>query len=180
MTDRDRLLERVIAELKQPVGMDPAARRRLLDAARADSPPGPAGALAAWLRRRPLRLALASAAGAAVVALAVIIAPRGPAGGPERAGAAGQTTPVRFVLAAPARHGVTLVGDFNNWDRDATPLERSGTGDEWSVTVPLAPGRHAYAFVVDGTRWVPDPSAPRAPDDGFGIPSSVILIPERM
>jgi len=168
MTDRDPLLDRVIAELKQPVAVDPAARRRLLDAALAGSRRRPAAALL----RRLAPVAVAAAAGIALVVLA------GP--GAERERGERWTMPVRFALAAPAARGVALVGDFNDWDPDATPLEPVGAGDEWAVTVRLRPGRHAYAFVVDGTQWVPDPTAPLAPDDGFGVPSSVIFIPERM
>jgi|SRR5690554_4925442 hypothetical protein len=166
MIDRDPLLDRVIAELKQPVEVDPAARRGLLDAALAGSRRRLGGALL----RRPAAVALAAAAGIVLAVLAWPGAGREPG---ER-----WTMPVRFALAAPAARGVALVGDFNDWDRDATPLEPSAAGNEWSVTVRLAPGRYTYAFVVDGTRWVPDPSAPRAPDDGFGIPTSVILVPE--
>jgi hypothetical protein len=47
------------------------------------------------------------------------------------------------------------------------------------VDVPLAPGRHLYAFVVDGTRWTPDPNAPLAPGDDFGAPNSVIMVGEK-
>ncbi len=172
MIDRDPLLDRVIAELKQPIEVDPAARKRLLDATRASPPRSLPGAVAAALWRRPALVALAAAAG---IVLAVLAGPGADEEGGER-----WTTPVRFALAAPAVRGVALVGDFNDWDPKATPLEPSGSGDEWAVTVRLRPGRHAYAFVVDGTRWVPDPTAPRAPDDGFGVPSSVILIPERL
>jgi len=46
----------------------------------------------------------------------------------------------------------------------------------WVVTVPLPPGRYRYAFLVDGTTWVPDPDAPRTIDDDFGRPNSVLTI----
>jgi len=42
--------------------------------------------------------------------------------------------------------------------------------------VPLAPGRYRYAFLVDGSRWLADPAAPRARDDEFGTPSSVVTV----
>jgi len=58
----------------------------------------------------------------------------------------------------------------------ATPLHTAAAGGLWAVTVPLAPGRYRYAFVVDGKRWQPDPSAPPAPDDEFGSPSSVVTV----
>jgi 1,4-alpha-glucan branching enzyme len=83
---------------------------------------------------------------------------------------------VKFVLVAPQAARVSLVGDFNRWDPAATPMERTPTGGTWSVVIPLTAGRHEYAFVVDGKQWLPDPSAPLAPVDGFGAPNSVVLV----
>jgi 1,4-alpha-glucan branching enzyme len=81
--------------------------------------------------------------------------------------------PVRFALRVPASSEVALVGDFNDWRRDADPLAR-GNG-EWSVTLKLRPGRYRYSFLVDGHRWVADQSTP-AGDDDFGTPTSVITV----
>jgi 1,4-alpha-glucan branching enzyme len=86
---------------------------------------------------------------------------------------------VEFVLTAPEASQVMLVGDFNGWSPGATPLRASQRGGIWSVTVPLTPGRHEYAFLVDGKQWLPDPRAPRAPADDFGVPNSVLTVPER-
>jgi len=83
---------------------------------------------------------------------------------------------VRFELAASGAARVTLVGDFNGWDRQATPMRRAQAPGVWTVSLPLARGRHAYGFVVDGVRWVPDPAAPLAPEDGFGGVNSVIIV----
>ena len=82
---------------------------------------------------------------------------------------------VQFVLAAPKASQVTVVGDFNAWDPQATPLSRQD-GGPWVASIPVSPGRHVYAFIVDGDRWVPDPAAPLAPEDGFGIRNSVIVV----
>ncbi|OLB51907.1 MAG: hypothetical protein AUI08_01980 [Gemmatimonadetes bacterium 13_2_20CM_2_65_7] len=82
---------------------------------------------------------------------------------------------MRFVLVAPGAQHVSLAGTFNHWDPRATPLVRSGAGDLWTATLSLPPGQHQYAFVVDGTRWVPDPTAP-AVDDGFGRRNSVLTL----
>lgn len=82
---------------------------------------------------------------------------------------------VPFVLLAPEAVRVAIVGDFNDWDPAATPLRRAGE-HAWWVVVPLRPGRYRYSFVVDGTRWVADPSAPRAADNDFGPESSVVTI----
>lgn len=69
---------------------------------------------------------------------------------------------------------VSVVGDFNDWDVTTTPmtLDRGA----WSASLPLAPGRHVYAFVINGTRWRADPRAPRATDADFGRPGSVLLV----
>jgi hypothetical protein len=82
---------------------------------------------------------------------------------------------VRFVFVAPYASRVSLVGDFNGWNPSAMPMRRSADGRAWLLDVPLPPGRHVYAFVVDGD-LAPDPSAPRAGDEDFGVPSSVVLV----
>jgi len=82
---------------------------------------------------------------------------------------------VRFVLVEPGARRVALVGDFNGWSADATPLVVDGREGTWEVSVPLPPGRHQYAFVVDGVRWVADPAAPTTMDD-FDTPSSVVRV----
>jgi hypothetical protein len=82
---------------------------------------------------------------------------------------------VRFVLAAPDAHQVSVAGTFNQWDPHATPLVRAGGNGVWSATITLPAGQHQYVFVVDGERWVPDPTAP-AVDDGFGRRNSVLTL----
>lgn len=81
---------------------------------------------------------------------------------------------VKFVLVAPQAAQVSVVGDFNEWSPTATPMTRQG--GTWTATVPLQPGRHIYAFVVNGEQWMPDPAAPLAPEDGFGVSNSVVLV----
>jgi 1,4-alpha-glucan branching enzyme len=57
--------------------------------------------------------------------------------------------PVNFVcMATEARH-VSLVGDFNDWQPQATPMKRQPDGC-WLVQVQLGPGHHHYQFLVDG------------------------------
>jgi len=82
--------------------------------------------------------------------------------------------PTQFVYDGPARR-VVLVGDFNNWDEQATPLEREPGSALWSVTVPIQRGRHIYAFLVDSV-WTVDKRAPVARDPDFGVTGSVILV----
>ena len=96
----------------------------------------------------------------------------------SEAESAAMPVPVQFLFAGRART-VALVGDFNGWDADSMPLTRVPGTDNWITSVPIVPGRHVYAFVVDGTRWEIDPDAPVAPDDDFGKPGSVILVKPR-
>lgn len=81
----------------------------------------------------------------------------------------------KFVFNAQSASRVTIVGDFNDWDPEASPLQKMGKG-VWTITIPLAPGRYQYTFVVDGTTWVADPVAPRTLEDDFGQPNSIITV----
>ena len=54
-------------------------------------------------------------------------------------------------------------------------MQRDASGTTWSARIPLEPGRHEYAFVVDGQRWVIDPLAPQVPDAGFGPTNAVVI-----
>jgi hypothetical protein len=69
---------------------------------------------------------------------------------------------VRLMFDAPDARRVAVAGDFNRWNADATQLTRDEGSRRWSVTLALREGEHRYAFVVDGTRWVPDPRAGRS------------------
>jgi hypothetical protein len=82
-------------------------------------------------------------------------------------------TLVRFIFVGQAT-SVSLVGDFNAWGATPTQLRVAHNG-AWTASVPLPKGRHEYAFIVDGKRWVPDPFAPTNPDE-FEANSSVITI----
>lgn len=84
---------------------------------------------------------------------------------------------VRFQLAAPGAHTVALVGDFNDWMKNAIVLQPADKPGVWTASVPLTPGRHEYAFVVDGKRWVPDPYAVTHRDE-YDVESSVIRVGE--
>ncbi len=169
----DELVTRVADELKRPVRLDPALDVRVMAEVRAH-PRRRRG----WLLRHrtisitPLGILARAAALAAIVAGTMFAVFRlRPA--PPTVSAAGA---VPFVVYAPGARSVALVGDFNDWDKAATPLRPTGSTGAWVVTVALPPGRYRYAFVVDGTRWLADPGAPRAPDDDFGTPNSVLTV----
>lgn len=193
---------RIAAPLRALERTAPDFTHRVMRAVRAESNasaeavPRPRGT--PWWRRRltislslsPLG-ALAAAAAIAIVALlgrdvakrsssptVQRVAALTPADTPHVATAARTDTVhvVRFVLLAPNAQSVALVGDFNSWQRGATPLRRTGADGLWTATVRIPPGAHQYAFIVNGTRWVPDPSAPTTVSDDFGTTTSVITV----
>jgi len=168
----DPRLERMLAELRRPVQLDPAVDRRAIEAIRKGRPGiGPGWArYGGWI------------AGAAVAAglLVTLVGP--PRGGPARPGShpviltATHGRSVQLRLVAPSSSAVVVVGDFNDWDPVATPLRLTGEAGVWVVELRLPPGRYRYTFLVDGRRWVRDPSEPPAPDSDFGAPMSVITV----
>jgi hypothetical protein len=174
--DREEdVLDRVIDQLRQPVEMDPTLDAAVMSRVAAGG--DRLGRLAAawdWARR-PRDISVSPLAGlglaAALVGIVVWLAGRNP----QAASAAAGPSTVQFVVVAPGAASVSLVGDFNDWDGGATPMQAAKSGALWSVTVPLTPGRYRYAFLINGTRWLADPAAPRVQDD-FDAPSSVVTV----
>ncbi|MBV9109259.1 MAG: glycogen-binding domain-containing protein, partial [Gemmatimonadetes bacterium] len=145
----------------------------------------PLAALLAWLwSPTPVRLTLRPAYAAALVVLAavgfVLSRPhraafvRAPL--PPAAAAAQEAPPVyvQFRIRVPDAHSVAVAGTFTGWKPSVALKETSP--DEWTALVPLRPGVHDYAFVIDGRRWMPDPNAPQV-DDSFGGTNSRISLP---
>ena len=82
----------------------------------------------------------------------------------------------RFLLHAPKARQVALVGDFNDWAREGTPMSDPDENGVWTVSVPLQAGRYQYKFLVDGKQWVVEPDAPAYHPDGFGGRNSLLEI----
>jgi hypothetical protein len=83
--------------------------------------------------------------------------------------------PTQFVLDQRSARRVSIVGEFNGWDASKTPLTRLESG-LWTVTIPLTPGRHVYAFVLDDTLVTADPRAPKVRDADYGREGSVVMV----
>jgi hypothetical protein len=191
----DPYVEWIAREAKRAVAVDPMAVERVMARVRLESPPVVRGGGWRWIlqpRSLPLSPLLGAALAAGLVGIGVLLGhiqlDRGgqtPTGrsstvAEPRPPLAATDTVIKFVLVAPHASTVAVVGDFNNWDAQATPMTRTPTGGTWSVAIPLRAGRHVYAFVVNGangsTQWVADPTAPLAPEDGLGAPNSVVLV----
>ena len=81
-----------------------------------------------------------------------------------------------FVFHDDAAASVSVAGDFNDWSQLATPLKRDASG-LWSteVRVPSA-GRFEYKFIINGQRWIEDPSNGMKAPDNYGGLNSVLVI----
>ncbi|RMG68147.1 MAG: glycoside hydrolase [Nitrospirae bacterium] len=78
--------------------------------------------------------------------------------------------------AAPDARSVVIVGDFNNWDRKATPLKHLKNGD-WTVTINLERGRqYQYRYLIDDHIWENDWFADQYVPSPFGSDNSVVSV----
>jgi len=171
-------VERLARHLRRAVRINPALDERVMRAITALPGPGRTtwlGEVWRWLKR-PHQLTLTPLGGlAAAAAVAGVVGltrmDSRPPAPPEE-----DSRALQFVLVAPHATRVSLVGDFNDWDATRTPMRQTGTEALWTVVVPLVPGRYHYAFFVDDSRWLADPSAPVARDEDYGAPSSVLTV----
>ena len=69
-----------------------------------------------------------------------------------------------FRFRCPGARSVALVGDFNDWNASAHPMDYDTDLELWSITLSLSPGRYEYKFFVDGREWWNDPNAPALPN----------------
>lgn len=203
---RDPLIERVAGELRRPESSSDVARAesraRIMAAIQAEGPLARPARPAVKRVRRALRwlaaprsVRVSPIAGLAMAAAIVWLAMTGrraPRAGVQTAGTSSATASaglpagtrlaslgpgaVQFAFIAPTASRVALVGDFNGWGADANLLRQDPATGVWTAAVRLPPGRYVYAFVIDGRTWVADPTAPRAPDNEFGTPNSVLVV----
>jgi 1,4-alpha-glucan branching enzyme len=81
---------------------------------------------------------------------------------------------IQFSFAAGSAKKVSLVGEFNDWNPDADPMERNGT-ETWTKTKMLPPGNLEYKFWVDG-EWMEDPENLRVCRNCFGTINNIVKV----
>jgi hypothetical protein len=84
----------------------------------------------------------------------------------------------RFVLFEPAAGRVELVGTFTEWRRIA--LQPIGTSGYWEINLPVPSGEHRFAYILDGSRQLADPTRPASEKDDFGGENSILNIGDRI
>ena len=84
---------------------------------------------------------------------------------------------VTFVLpkeAAPEAESVCILGEFNNWAQDATPMKKQKTGN-FTVTLELEAGRsYRFRYIIDGWKYENDWFADRYEPNPYGGEDSVV------
>jgi hypothetical protein len=186
----DQFERRVASALHADVGLgDAGARRRVMERIRREAverPPVRRGT--PWSRAtRQSIVGLTLAAGIGGLSTLSAVVPSAHGNGAVGLGAAvlGDTVAstlrdtlrlVRLMFDAPAARRVAVAGDFNEWGERATPLVRDESTRQWSVTLALHTGDHRYAFVVDDTRWVPDPRVRRSVRAADGRVYSILTV----
>lgn len=87
---------------------------------------------------------------------------------------------VRFTYVSEAASSVSLVGDWNGWSPNATPLDGE-PGGVWVAQVFIDPGVYEYKLLVDG-EWLADPDNPELSENGNSVlrvgPNGTVLPPD--
>ena len=192
--EQDELIERVARALKPLPPLNARATARILTRvrARAAHAPSPWSRALDWMKQPTLSAASAGMLAAAALAIGFVargaVTPSGSAGPADsqrtvtaplipasNAASAVVSIPVPITFDAAGASTVSIVGDFNDWNSAAAPLTRFGTNGPWTATVKVTPGRHLYAFMVDG-KLVVDPRAPSTRDLDYGGEASVMMV----
>ena len=87
-----------------------------------------------------------------------------------------QKVKVTFEMPPECRaKTVTLVGDFNGWDKTATPMNKRKKDNVFATSLTLAAGRaYQFRYWLDGSRWENDWSADDYVPNGYGEDNSVV------
>ncbi len=79
--------------------------------------------------------------------------------------------------AIPDAQSVTIVGDFNNWDKNETPLKKHKNGT-FTVTIELERDKeYQFRYLVDSKKWENDWYADKYVPTPYGdCENSVVVI----
>lgn len=78
----------------------------------------------------------------------------------------------RIRVRVPGARTVELGADFTGWR--PVQLERGGP-DDWTVTLPIAPGTYHVNLRVNGGTWIAPPGLARVHDDFAGVVGLVVV-----
>jgi 1,4-alpha-glucan branching enzyme len=83
---------------------------------------------------------------------------------------------VTFILpSAIEAHSAAVVGEFNDWDNQATPMQQDKDG-LWKAEIKLEAGReYEFRYHVNGEEWHNDWDADRYVMHPYGGENSVVV-----
>ncbi len=79
------------------------------------------------------------------------------------------------VTNAQGAAGVTLCGEFNNWDPSVYPMARQDD-DSFAITVTLPPGVYRFKYLMDAQRWQNDQAADGYVPNEYGTEDSLVVV----
>lgn len=87
-----------------------------------------------------------------------------------------KTCKVTFILPKEIEAKTAfVVGDFNSWSKDSTPMKQAKDGT-WKADVNLEAGReYQYRFLVNSTEWHNDWEADKYAAHPYGGENSVVV-----
>ena len=80
----------------------------------------------------------------------------------------------RFVIHHQHTKLVEIAGSFTNWQN--VSLVPTGTSGYWEVSLELPAGEHRYTFIIDGSKYLPDPTVANRESDDFGSTNSILRV----
>ena len=75
---------------------------------------------------------------------------------------------------APDANEATVVGDFNDWKEDVTPMQKLKSGD-FTVTLELSSNQsYQFRYLLNKSEWVNEQEADGYVPNAFGEENSVV------
>lgn len=84
----------------------------------------------------------------------------------------------RFVVYEPAANRVELAGSFTGWQR--TPMQPIRNSGYWELRLQVPAGEHRFAYILDGSEQIADPTLPAREKDDFGGENSILTVEDRV
>ena len=80
---------------------------------------------------------------------------------------------VEFSVPADNVQSASVIGDFNEWDNAATPMEKVGKAFKATLDLHLNQ-RYEFRYLVNGEAWLNDSSADDTVPNAFGTENAVV------
>ncbi len=80
------------------------------------------------------------------------------------------------MRAAPTAKKVSLVGEFNNWNKETHVMKKISRGD-FTATLELELGKeYQFRYFIDNSKWENDANADKYVPTPFGSINSVVIL----